>query len=247
MTTFSYEFGHHARISLGLVALQSDETIEHDARRLLTQPAELLVSRIASDSEVTTETLSAMESHLTAAASLFPKGVKLDAVGYGCTSGTSVIGADKIRDLIMSGADTQIVTEPVSALIAACKELGLSNLIFLSPYIEEVSVHLRQVLREAGIETPVFGSFSEASEAAVSRISDRSIIAAVHALATSSTKADAVFLSCTNLRTLDVIPTLEKTLKIPVLSSNLVLLWHLHKSAGVKIPPQKLESALLRA
>jgi maleate isomerase len=43
---------------------------------------------------------------------------------------------------------------------------------------------------------------------------------------------DGLFLSCTNLRTLDVIAPLEEKLKMPVLSSNLVLAWHLSQIAG---------------
>ena len=45
--------------------------------------------------------------------------------------------------------------------------------------------------------------------------------------------ADAVFLSCTNLRTLDIIEDLETDLGKPVLSSNQVLAWHMAKLAGI--------------
>ena len=38
---------------------------------------------------------------------------------------------------------------------------------------------------------------------------------------------DGIFLSCTNLRTMDLICPLEAELGMPVLSSNLVLAWHL--------------------
>jgi maleate isomerase len=37
--------------------------------------------------------------------------------------------------------------------------------------------------------------------------------------------AEAVFLSCTNLPTYDVIPSLEAELGVPVLSANLVTMW----------------------
>jgi maleate isomerase len=37
--------------------------------------------------------------------------------------------------------------------------------------------------------------------------------------------ADAVFLSCTNLPTYDVLPSLEAELGMPVLSANLVTMW----------------------
>ena len=46
------------------------------------------------------------------------------------------------------------------------------------------------------------------------------------------TGCDAVFLSCTNLRTLNVIPEIEARIGKPVLSSNQVLAWHLLRLAG---------------
>ena len=144
--TFAYSLSDPIgyRATFGLIALQSDETIEHDFRRLLpTDGVSLYVSRVPSGLEVTGDTLAEMAEALPAAAGLFPRPVTFDAVGYGCTSGTSVIGASKVADLIGSGCKTRAVTEPVSALIAACRHLSVNRLAFLSPYIREVSERLR--------------------------------------------------------------------------------------------------------
>jgi len=166
------------------------------------------------------------------AAALFPRRVQFDAIGYGCTSGTAQIGADKITELVRAGAQAGHVTQPVSALLAACTALGLRRLAILSPYIAEVSAQLRHVLGEAGIETPVFGSFEEAREDRVARIDQASVFdAALHLAARSD--VDGVFLSCTNLRSLDIIAPLEAELGCPVLSSNQVLCWHMARLAGV--------------
>ncbi len=45
---------------------------------------------------------------------------------------------------------------------------------------------------------------------------------------------DALFLSCTNLRTLPVIAALEETIGLPVLASNTVLAWHMARLAGAR-------------
>ena len=58
--------------------------------------------------------------------------------------------------------------------------------------------------RKKGIATPVFGSFNEAEEAKVARISAASIVEAAESLANSQ-DTDGVFLSCTNLKALDVL------------------------------------------
>ena len=103
---------------------------------------------------------------------------------------------------------------------------------FLSPYIEDVSGTLRAVLATGGVKTPVFGSFAEAEEAKVVRISGPSIIAAATDLCHGA-DVDALFLSCTNLRTMDVIDPLEQAIGMPVLSSNQVLAWHMARLANL--------------
>lgn len=229
---FSYDTQELSAPRLGLIALQSDETIEGDLRRLIPSSADFFVSRVASDVEVTSDTLAAMEGHLTQAARLFPTGCRFDALGYGCTSGTAQIGVDRIAERARAGTQADTVTQPLSALIAACRSMGLHKLALLSPYVGEVSDRLRTVLSEAGVDTPVFGSFNVGTEATVVRIDAPSIITATRTLVQDA-DVDGVFLSCTNLRALDVIAPLEDELGLPVLASNQVLAWHMLCSAGV--------------
>lgn len=218
---------------VGVVVLQADETIELDFRRLFPLQVELFVSRIPSGDEVTPESLASMEDLLAESATLFPRSARFSAVGYACTSGTAQIGATRVAERIRSVTETASVTDPLSALVAACGKLGIRRLGLLSPYVAAVSDRLREVLAAKGIETPVFGSFEVAEEARVARIDGKSITeAAAHLAARGG--IDAIFLSCTNLRTLDVIPALEAELDLPVLSSNQVLGWDLIRLAGVQ-------------
>ncbi|MEM9715241.1 MAG: Asp/Glu racemase, partial [Pseudomonadota bacterium] len=66
----------------------------------------------------------------------------------------------------------------------------------------------------------------EAEEAKVVRISIKSVVDAAINLG-SDPNVDAVFLSCTNLRTLEAIPKIEAAIGKPVLSSNYCLGWHM--------------------
>jgi maleate isomerase len=226
---FPFELGKTVgtKANFGLIALQSDETIEHDLRRLLPGPeVGIYTSRVPSESDVSTESLAQMETTLSAAAKLLPPPMNFDVVGYGCTSGTSVIGSENIAKLIARGCRVNHVTEPVSALIAACRVLGVRKIAFLSPYVADVSQALRRVLAQNGLETTVFGSFDEGNEAKVARIAGHSIKAASLSLVEGS-QAEAIFLSCTNLQTLNVIDEIEAQCGLPVLSSNQVLAWHM--------------------
>lgn len=230
---------------LGLIVLQADETIEDDFRRLLPDTASLLVSRVASAPTVTRDTLRQMETHLTAAASLFPASAMFQGIAYGCTSGTAEIGAPRIAELVRAGADTPYVTEPVSALIAACRQRGIERLGLVSPYVASVTARLRTVLAATGIATPQSLNFDEPREDAVARISAHTVTDAAIEIG-RHVSCDAVFLSCTNLRTLTVIATVEAEIGKPVLSSNQVLAWHLCALTGL-LPASDAPGQLFRS
>ncbi len=108
--------------------------------------------------------------------------------------------------------------------------------MLLSPYVAPVSRRLQDALSDFGIATPLFGSFEVADEAPVVRSASASIEKAASVLMDGS-DVDALFISCTNLRTLDVIAPLEARLGKPVLSSNQVLAWDMLRKAGAQVAP----------
>lgn len=219
---------------IGMIVLQADETLESDFRQLIPSDLEYLVTRVTSGTALTRDSLRAMEHRLTKAAAQLPRGAEFAAVGYGCTSATAEIGARRVAELIKAGVSTPHVSEPVSALIAACRHLGVKRLGVISPYVKEVSTRLIGVLSDAGIAVPDFASFEEPIEARVVRISQTSVSAAAVEMGHRS-DCDAIFLSCTNLRTLRVLQGVEDLIKKPVLSSNQVLAWHLATLAGAPV------------
>ena len=228
---FPHTLAAPARARLGLIVLQADQTIEREFRHRLPDDIDLYVSRVPSAPEVTPESLHAMAAHLRSAAALFPSGVRLDAVGYACTSGAAHIGADRVAREVRAGAEAVQVTDPLSALIAVCRMQRLRRIALVSPYRQDVSDHVRRTLDRAGIETPVIGSFDVAEEARVVRISETSIRNATRDLVRGAS-VDAVFLSCTNLRTLAFLADLQDEVGLAVHSSNSVLLWHLLSFIG---------------
>ena len=236
MSVFPYEPGRVAgyNAQLGLIVLQSDETLEYELRRILPEDGvALYTARIPSERQVSTDGLARLADSLTNTAALLPPELRYKVVGYGCTSGTAVIGAEAVAEQIKAGCQTAAVTEPLTALLSACYRKGIGRLAILSPYVEDVSATLRQRLHFAGIETPQFGSFNEASETAVANISAGSVAAAATVLFNRG-GCEAIFISCTNLQTLEVIAHIEKQCGCPVWSSNLVLGWHMLKTAGLK-------------
>jgi maleate isomerase len=124
------------------------------------------------------------------------------------------------------------VTDPLSAALAAFAERGLRRVGIVSPYVASVSETVRRAFVAGGVEVPHMLSFGEEVEARVARIDPRSTAEAARALAWRG-GMDALFLSCTNLRTYDILPALQAELGLPVLSSNQALAWHMARLAGI--------------
>ena len=223
--------GHRA--NLGLIVLQADETIEHEFRRLIREPGvALYVTRIPSGPSVTSESLKAMETALPATTALFPPSLGFNVIGYACTSGATIIGSETVARLVASAAKVETVTDPLAAVVAACHVLKVKRLGFVTPYVLDVSAAMRAALEQQGLEISAFGSFEQAEEGTVARIDPTSVLDA--ALQIGKADCDAVFLSCTNLRTLDIIAPAEAQLGKPVLTSNQALAWHMLRNAGIE-------------
>lgn len=230
---FTTDNGIGTRATLGVIVLETDETLEPEFARMMNLPGVALYhSRIPMVPEIRPDTLARMEQDLPASTRLMPSSLRFDAIGFGCTSASTVIGSANVARAIESVCTGARVTDPLAAIIAACRHLGAKRLGFVTPYIPEVSAGMRGKLEEAGFEIAGFGSFEEGDDRVVARISEASIAAAVERVAAQA-PCDAVVVSCTNLRCLNVIPAVEKRIGVPVVSSNLALGWHMLHLAGI--------------
>ncbi len=232
---YELDEGAERDAAFGFVILQVDETLEADLRRLLPDPGlRLYHSRIPSAPEVTVETLPRMAASLTGAAALLPADVGLDAIGYACTSAATVMGEGRVSELVAAAHPGVPVTNPLTAVKAACRALGVDRLGLVSPYEPVVSQALREALEAAGITVSAFGCFEQKEERLVARISPDSILDAL--LAIGGRDCQAVFAACTNLRAVEVLAEAERMLGKPVLASNQVMAWHLLRLAGLDAP-----------
>lgn len=217
---------------MGVVVLQVDETIERDLQRLL--PGDLArvhVTRISSGTELTRDTIAEMAENLTFATSLLPY-AHYDVIAYACTSGTTLIGAQEVAELVRDGRPAAHVTHPLGAAFAAMHHVGAKSLAIVSPYIPTVAEPIRDAFTREGFDVTQSVTFGEKTERNVARIDENSIRnAALKAL--DGADADCIFLSCTNLKTLDLIDALESETGRIVISSNQALAWHMARLAGV--------------
>ena len=89
---FETDLGAGARARIGLLVLESDQTMEWEMRQMADLPGVALYHvRLANEVEVTPDTLVQMELEVPKAAALLPSYLGLKAIGYGCTSGSTLL------------------------------------------------------------------------------------------------------------------------------------------------------------
>lgn len=233
---FDTDEGIGTRATMGVIVLETDETLEPEFSRMMAlEGVALYHSRIPMVPEVRPDTLAKMENDLPASARLLPPSLDFDVIGYGCTSASTVIGSENVARAIQTVFPGALVSDPLAAIIAAGRELGATRLGFITPYVPEVSARMCQRLVDAGFEITGFGSFEEGNDRVVARITEAAIVRAAEQIAATAS-CDAIVISCTNLRSLGILGEIEEKIGLPVITSNQALAWHMLRLARVRDP-----------
>ena len=144
-------------------------------------------------------------------------------VAYACTSGSFVDGAagEMVlrRTMLDAGAPAACTTS--GALVDALSLLGIRKLAIATPYVDVVTDRLVSYLAENGVQTVARDGLGLLGH--IWRVPYHTVVDIVRSV--DSPDADAMFISCTNLPTYDVIEPLEQALGKPVLTANQVTMW----------------------
>ncbi|CAN5702026.1 arylmalonate decarboxylase [soil metagenome] len=154
-----------------------------------------------------------------------------EVVAYACTSGSFVGGLDGEARLraAMENAGAPHALTTSGALLKALESLNARRVAVATPYDAEVTVKLSGFLAEAGYETVSSAFLGLTGD--IFRVNRETV--RLLARAADREEADAVFLSCTNLRTFEVLPEIEAELGKPVLAANQVTMWAAIRAAGL--------------
>ncbi|MBV9738266.1 MAG: aspartate/glutamate racemase family protein [Hyphomicrobiales bacterium] len=233
---FAMDGGIGTKAALGLLVLETDQTIEDEFRFLLPESGVALYgARLHNDATITPETLAEMEARLVPTVNLLPAAVEFGVIGFACTSGALVIGEQKVAERVREARAGMRVTDPVTAARAALGALGVRRIALLTPYVRRINESLRAAFQARGMEIPVMGSFNQDDDNVVARIAAHSIADAIIELG-SADACEGVFVSCTSLRVARIVEEVEAKLGKPITSSNHALAWHMLRLAGYAAP-----------
>ncbi|MGH3355340.1 MAG: maleate cis-trans isomerase family protein [Nocardioidaceae bacterium] len=158
-----------------------------------------------------------------------------EVVVYLCASGSfvrGVVGEQAMRDqMLAAGAPKAITTS--SALLEALEHFGVGRIAVATPYVQSLTTRLHMFLNEAGIE--VLSGRELGLGERIWRVTGPT----VHdlAMAADHPDAEALFISCTNLATYNVIAPLEAALGKPVITANQVSMWAALRATGMTVQP----------
>ncbi|MET9200316.1 Asp/Glu/hydantoin racemase [Gordonia sp. NPDC003585] len=221
-----------AQIGIGMVC-PFDMALDRELWRWMPESVSLYFTRTGFiDSPVDVELCRDLNNHAEIAAAVRAvASVRPRAFGYACASGSFVYGlagAVELSNCMRAAGAAQAVTTS-EAMLRALDVLDVGRLAVATPYTSALTALLCDFVAESGrsvVAHAELGRDHEIWTIPYGATADL-IRAADHP------EADAIFVSCTNLWTYDILAEMEAELGKPVLSANQVTAWATLVDAGV--------------
>jgi maleate isomerase len=156
---------------------------------------------------------------------------KCDVIVFHCTGSSMEAGFEGEKRIIadMAAATGRRTTSTASAIVEALHAIAADRLALISPYAS--NEHEVNFLHAAGFEVVVDRAMNlSGSDAFVSTPSAFWLEATEKA---ADPRVDAFLLSCTNIRSPEVVEELERRLARPVITSNQATLWYCLRACGL--------------
>lgn len=220
---------------IGVILPSSNTTVEKEFSILLNNDVSLHFTRIHL-TDVTINDLSRMEKDVYVAAQLL-KDACVDLIVFACTSGSLIKGFDydrKIAEEITNLTGCNAITTS-RAVIDSLKALKVRKISLSTPYIKDVTDKEVDFLQQHGFEIVKSRFLNIRENIQIGNLSPLCAEEIVRNV--DSPAAEAVFISCTNFRTFEVLSSLEKIIRKPVVSSNSVTLWAILNILKIQCSP----------
>ena len=230
--TVHFDEGRHWRAKLGFVVLAMEQTIEKDMFLMAPPDVGLHFSRVKMKNTISVETLNAVAGELAGSAALILPEGNLDVVCYACTSGSLILGEERVITELNRGAPGAIATSLITAVKHALRAVSAAKIVVATPYIDEINVLEAAYLKDKGFTVLDIQGLQIEKDEDMVRVNPQFL--KTFAKSIDRPDADAIFISCGALRSIDIIEELEKDVNKPVIASNQAMIWEMLRLAGVK-------------
>ena len=227
-------YGYKARI--GLIVPSTNTTNEPEWWKMAPEGVSIHTSRVLLLGKADVESYQRMADSLDRAAEELAT-AEVDVLAYGCTSGSFICPMSQLLDKMRAHSHTP-VTAAAGAVAAALRTLGVRKVAMGTPYVDFVNQAEVAFLAAYGIEVVSMHGLNLGETQEERRGHGRVPPEAVYRMARLIDRddAEAIFLSCTNLATLDVIAQIERDLGKPVVTSNQACFWACLRLIDLRIP-----------
>lgn len=221
------------RAKIGLITPSSNNINEPEFYRLAPQGVTIHTSRVLLTGEMNEESFYRMARDLGRAAEELAT-AEVDIIAFGCTAGSVVCPLDQLTASMAEKTGTPAIVT-AGAVVAALRVLGIKRVAMGTPYVDFVNRREVEFLAEHGIGVTRYLGLELGHNQAERRSIGHVPPEAVYRMACEidSPDADAVFISCANVATLDIIEDLEQALGKPVISSNTACFWAALRVLGI--------------
>lgn len=227
-----YDQGPHWRAQIGFILIANDDLVEEEMIRLAPPGVGVHFTRLPGVVECTVETLMAMEKGLADAASRFVSEKGFDAVCFACTSASALIGEKRVMAQLSRGAPSARPTSLITGAIHALRTLEARRIVVATPYLDEINTLEEKYLKEQGFDVLDMQGMNILSGDEMYRVTPDFILE--YALALDRPEAEAIFVSCGGLRSLEIVDALEQKAGKPVVASNQAMFWDTIRLAGIE-------------
>jgi maleate isomerase len=228
-------YGYRGKI--GLLVPLVNTTLEMDFHRLIPEGVSVHTARISLDAppESKVETLEELAINAIKAAKDVAA-TEVDIIVFGCTSGSFFKGITWDREMSERIArDTRIpAITTATAGVEGLREMGIKKVSVVTPYPEEINKRLIVFLEGNGFQVMRLESLGLRDPREFARVSPFLLYQLGKRAFVSG--ADGIFISCTQLRAIEILEQLEQDIGNPVVTAVQATVWLALKRVGLKSP-----------
>jgi maleate isomerase len=211
--------------------MSTDLAAEADFNDMAPEGVAIHITRLKTEDYTTNETLSRHIDFMADAASRIQPDTRPEVISYSCTSGSIVIGEEKVMAEIKKGAPYAIPMTLVTGVIDALHELEARKIVVGTPYLDEINTREAEYLYNKGFEVLDIQGLNLETGIEFGTVTPG--YWKKFALEIDRPDADAIFLSCGGVRALEVVQEIEEAVNKPVVTSNQAQMWSCLRRAGI--------------